>query len=270
MHHIFYFSGTGNTWRIANMLEDALHSLNQKISLRSIEEDIEFSEIKAGDHLILGFPVYGSDTPYPMRNFINSLPIGKENPVSIFACQALASGDTGFYICTKLKEKGYIPHSTIHFKTPNNIHIPDFRFSKPVSTDKADKALEKQKPYVMKFAKEILSSKKTIRGNCSIAHLLGGVQRKYLDSMIEKAGKQLISLDNRCTQCNICTKICPTSNITHSDGKYIFGNNCALCMRCYNLCAANAICFGEKNSDIKKYPRYRGPGGFRMFCLKHK
>jgi len=266
MYHILYFSGTGNTHWVANELEHQLIKLGKEAKIYSIENSVDFTAIKPDDHIVIGFPVYGSNAPYPMQKFISTMPEGSGRLVSVFCTQASASGDTGHHISETLKAKGYIPHCIKHFKAPNNIHVPSFRFTKPVTCKQADALLEKQIPNIEKYAKEITENKKAIRGNYMFAHLVGGLQRAYLDKMVAKASAQMMVMKDRCINCNTCTKVCPTANITCDDGNYLFGKNCTMCMRCYSICPTAAICFGEKNSNTKKYPRYKGHTGFFEIC----
>ena len=58
---IYYFSGTGNTWWIATTLQSQLK--DHAVDCYSIEtlaiEDLT-NQAALADHIILGFPVYGS------------------------------------------------------------------------------------------------------------------------------------------------------------------------------------------------------------------
>ena len=261
MYHILYFSGTGNTRWVANEIESQLNKLGKEVKTYSIESSVDFTAIKPDDHIIIGFPVCDSNAPYPMQKFISAMPEGESRLVSVFCTQAAASGDTGYHISEMLKVKGYMPHCIRHFRAPNNIHIPSYRFTKPLDSKDADALLEKQIPNIEKYAKEVTEKQKAIRGDYLFAHLVGGLQRAYLDKMIAKASAQMIVLNDRCINCNTCTKVCPTANITCEEGKYLFGKNCTMCMRCYSMCPTVAICFGEKNSNTEKYPRYKGYTG---------
>ena len=270
MYHLFYFSGTGNTWWIAGALRSALQDMQHNVPMHSVEEQIVFDDLPSDAHLIIGFPAYGSSAPYPMRRFIETLPDGHGRAVSIFVCHAMASGDTGLHVGAALQKKGYALRCILHMRTPNNIHIPSFRFTKPMSTDAADRFLEKRRSDVQRFARAIVSGKIVLCGAHPFGRLLGSVQRRHVDAMIKKAGGQLAVVTERCAQCGICTTICPVGNISRERDRYAFGNECVLCMRCYNACPTNAICFGAKCGDTRKYPRYRDPGGFIQWCVKQK
>jgi len=49
--------------------------------------------------------------------------------------------------------------------------------------------------------------------------------------------------DGRCTGCKTCAKSCPMRNITMENNKPKWGNDCALCLRCYHICPHHAIAY---------------------------
>lgn len=51
----------------------------------------------------------------------------------------------------------------------------------------------------------------------------------------------------KCIDCMKCVKNCPMSNISFKDGKFSFGTNCALCVRCAFYCPKDAINLGMLN-----------------------
>lgn len=261
---IYYFSGTGNTWWLANRLQEKLGEKNNLVDCYSIEtvmiEDvvIQLTEV---DHVILGFPVYGSTAPKPMLDFINLFPTAPHHQtMSIFATQALASGDTAWKIGQDLIKKGYQLNQARHFRMMNNLHLPKFRFYPPKNDDRLDKLLEATLPKVESFAQEIINDEKHIIGNNPIGHCLGNLQRRFIDAMIQKACKEFTIDVSRCILCGKCQRICPTANIEYNRNSIEFSASCSLCLRCYSQCPTAAILLGEGSQDTVKYPRYKGPG----------
>ena len=261
---IYYFSGTGNTWWVANKLQQQLRAKKHQVECYSIEtltEEDVIEQVNAVEHIVLGFPVYGSTAPRPMLDFIQQFPIAtNKQSISIFATHAMASGDSAYHIGLLFNHKGYELEQTRHFIMMNNFHIPKFKFYRPKNDYRLDKRLEKTLPKVENFAKEISNGYKHIIGNNIFDHMLGDLQRRHIDKAINSVSKELKVDTTRCIKCGKCQRICPMQNIEMYQDTYRFGYKCTLCLRCYSQCPASAILIGEGTKNEYKYPRYKGPG----------
>lgn len=58
---------------------------------------------------------------------------------------------------------------------------------------------------------------------------------------------------SRCISCGLCARTCPMENIEMKSGRPVWGNNCALCLRCYHHCPVQAIEYGEKTEGKGHY-----------------
>lgn len=260
---IYYFSGTGNTWWVGNQIKEKLEREGCKVGLYSIEdlseEDIKI-QMEESDHLVIGFPVYGSTASPFMISFLDRLPKTEDKkPISVYATQAAISGDSSYYVGTYMEKKGYRLKNTIHFKMMNNFHLPKFKSLKPDNGKKLDDLLEKTVGKVEVFAGDILSENEKIRGNNFIGHKLGDFQRKNIQASIKNISSDFEIDMDKCIKCKKCERICPVENIGIDDMDK-FKDRCILCLRCYSQCPVSAILVGEGSCDTKKYPRYKGPG----------
>ena len=64
-------------------------------------------------------------------------------------------------------------------------------------------------------------------------------------------------VDETCTQCGVCQKICPNQNIILEDGSLKFQHRCEHCVACINCCPQSAI---QWKRATKKRTRYKNPG----------
>lgn len=62
-----------------------------------------------------------------------------------------------------------------------------------------------------------------------------------------------------CISCGLCSRECPMENITMKNGRPVWGDRCALCLRCYHRCPVSAIAYGKETD---------GKGHYRPECEK--
>ena len=67
-----------------------------------------------------------------------------------------------------------------------------------------------------------------------------------------------LHVDDTCTGCGLCEKICPVDNITLVEDLPIFADRCFFCMRCISQCPQKSIQIGKMTQD--KF-RWKGPKG---------
>jgi len=65
------------------------------------------------------------------------------------------------------------------------------------------------------------------------------------------------TVDDRCTSCGTCVKVCPVENIRLEEGRPVWLHHCEQCMACIQLCPTEAIQAGKKT---EKRGRYHHPG----------
>lgn len=263
---IFYFSGTGNTWWASNKLAEELTNKGRTVEVHSIELlDIEKTSelIEDAEIIVLGYPIYGSCIPQPMKSFIDKMPNPtKTKKVGIFCTQMEFSGDGAWYYHKNLDNKGYDIKWTYHFKLPSNICLKVWPL--PYSTDKTklNKIFNKCETKIENAADDIATSAPSYKGAGVGSLLLGLMQRPIFKALIKRPFKSPYKVDSeKCVKCMRCIQICPEGNIRLVDGKITFGTNCALCMRCYNYCPKTAItAYGFSHKENKL--TYKGPEGF--------
>ncbi len=62
--------------------------------------------------------------------------------------------------------------------------------------------------------------------------------------------------DERCNQCGLCVKVCPSHNIVMRDGQLTWQNRCEQCLACIQWCPEEALQYGKKTA---RYERYHHP-----------
>lgn len=279
---IFYFSGTGNTAWAARKMAEVLTQGGMPAEAHSIDgltpEDAARLAGEAG-HVAFGYPIYGSDVPQPMKDFLRRLPpLGLRTYVG-FCTQEMFSGD-GVRVMEPFLRNSQGPVRIAyarHINMPNNISIEKYGFKVEQDPDRIKAHFDKAEARISAFAKAILEGWELRQGMNLGSRMLGFIQRGPFRLMYPGL-MGCMSIDSKkCSGCAICFRICPMGNIRmaeearehgdekkdHADGHkdhvvYEAGRNCCLCLRCYNYCPENAVLF--RGTRAKGKP-YQGPEG---------
>lgn len=261
---LFFFSGTGNTWWAAARLAEALSAKGFNAEPLSIEKLTPSQVAETVDRaavLGLGYPIYGSDAPLIMLDFIRDLPAATTpKPAMIFATQAIWSGDGAYFMHRQIEAKGYDIRWAVTFNMPCNVcldmGLPFNLFFSSLNAQPQG-ALKR----VSKLADRVARDKPWILGRSTLLSM-GWMQRIPFRMTLSYWQSGILSVDpERCTGCGRCERICPVGNITLESGLPVFGDQCNLCLRCFNYCPELAVqAFGKPfNQKWFGEQPYQGP-----------
>ena len=247
---ICYFSGTGNTQKVAEKYAACLEEPGNNVQTISIDGLMggkllpqEFVEqLTDTDVLGIGYPVHAFNAPEIVHKFVKRIPkSATTKPAFLFSTSGeplkLNNAST-VKLRHVLKRRHYDVTNEYHYCMPYNIM---FRHSQTMAYDMwttADKLIPLD-------AQEIASGTRHRLKRVFCGGLFSWLMRcEHWGGRLN--GKQY-KVNDACVQCGQCVKICPTGNITVVDGKFKFGNKCLMCMRCAHLCPKNAIKIGWFN-----------------------
>lgn len=261
---IFFFSGTGNTWWVGECLAQALNQRGmtaEVVSIEQITSGVAAEIIREADVLGLGYPVYGSDAPNIMKDFIEALPNRTQMlPTMIYVTQLGWSGNGASFMRSKLKKKGYDVRWAVEFKMPNNISLDLGKLVNELfSIFKPD--LQATAAKAGKLAECIVIGKKWIEGGIPILNM-GWTQRIPFRWATPWITTHTWSVDeDKCSACGKCERICPVGNISMVEGLPEWHDHCSKCVRCFNYCPELAILAFKKafNPEVFGTTPYRGP-----------
>lgn len=253
---IFYFSGTGNTAWVSKRLARALTEKGvpaQAYNIEQIKPEQLRALVKGKKYVCFGYPVYGSDIPRPMKDFVLRFPALSQRQVFVFCTQMMFSGDGARALQPFLRRaKGKIRYAE-HFNMPNNISIEKYGFHATNDMEHIRPILEKTGEKIALFAQNI-AEETPLRRGCNIgSHMLGLVQRLPFRALYSGLQKSLSIDKSRCTACGKCAANCPVGNIRPEDGAYAIGDKCCLCMRCCNYCDFDAVLFRGSRTSTTPY-----------------
>lgn len=245
---ILYYSGVGNTKRVANKICSALLKVHS-VEISSIENLPNDLEMGAYDALVLGFPTIHAAPALPMLDFINGIQSLKEKiPTFLFTTCGLYSENTlrtfaniciplniipvlcKSYRCSATDGILLAPFMKIWFKHERNL----------------DARLERD---AFCFIEQLGSSMMPIVPRIKLYSFIN-----YLNKWIGQRSTFSIYLHNyRCNKCGKCMKNCSEQAcVRDADGfPLVIKSKCINCYRCIHHCPESALSLSKKQPPKK-------------------
>lgn len=283
---IFYFSGTGNTEFVTNVLKSGLEKRGNEVELIRAEDvllgkiDLKNREIDISsfDRIGLGFPIYGFNAPRMIleltkNHILPNLKNGKSPAIFIYSTCAgpmYLNEIAHFRLKKELTKQGIKVSYERQFFMPANIFT-----AYPEEVNVLLVKTSEKKAGIM--AAELSDGWMRLRDDKYLPYFFGWI---YLLEQIgwKNAGKYF-KVNDSCNGCGLCAENCPAGNIqmkknmigcneisdeaneTDSNNevnvstetmKPCYGNNCYVCMRCVYGCPKKAIGMGLYSFAILK------------------
>ncbi|WP_367358497.1 EFR1 family ferrodoxin [Mesotoga sp.] len=246
-----YFSGTGNTkYAVKQFLSHFEGS-----EMHSIEERMDFAVRSDGfDTILVAHPIYGSDMPLPMRDFLRehkAMFSGKD--LITLATQYLFSGDGGALAYRMVRREARRHMASLHINMPSNVNFPPLI---RIQNGQAMKGkLAKANRKVDECAGRIQNGGRIRNGKGPLCFLLGYfMQRLWYRLFVFGRYQHGIRIDqNRCIGCGLCAGLCPVENLEMTKKAPVPQDRCVLCYRCVNRCPKKAITLFSKADSVVQY-----------------
>lgn len=248
---IYYFSGTGNSLTVAR---DLALNLNGDVKLVNIAQEIKKEKIEVNEDCVgIVYPIYFEGTPLIVSRFIDK--ISENNGTYFFGIATYGGTAAGAikHLSDKFKSRGLKLSSGFVVKMPGNYTTKYDVESK----ESREKKFIKEKKKVKEIA-DIVSQKKKApleTSNFIVNFLLTSIGYRVFSPKFPNQDRKYY-VDDKCTGCGICEKICPVENIVLENGKPNWQHHCEQCFACFHWCPEKAIQHGSKT---KKRERYHHP-----------
>jgi ferredoxin len=242
---IFYFTGTGNSLKIAKDIASQLGDTALVPVQKAITETLDLSAERIG----LVFPVYMWGMPSIVAEFAEKMRAGNDKYVFAVVTYGGMPGATLLNLSRALEKQGTKLSAGFGIKMPGN-YIPMY----------GAKPEESQKKQFAKAAEKVDRIVDIIKQGGSCKPAANGFLANALLSLVYKSGmprihqmdKSFVALD-KCNSCGICRTVCPVENIVMENGKPVWQGKCEQCMACIQLCPVEAIQYGKKTEGRKRY-----------------
>lgn len=244
---ILYFSGTGNSRKVAEAL--AAELVMPMGDIMSVERDIASVTVKL---VIWIFPIYSWGLPPVVVNYIKALDVSK-NVAARHVMVCTCGDDIG--LAHKqwrelLRKKGLNAGSAYSVQMPNTYTLlPGFDVdSKEVEGAKLAAMSERVKSVAERI-------KRNEDGDDVVTGSYCFLKSKIVYPLFVKFGcsTRPFKTSEACVGCGLCEKKCPTRNIVMIEGRPKWGDRCTMCLRCYHVCPHHAVEYGGATRKKGQY-----------------
>ncbi|MFW9972806.1 MAG: EFR1 family ferrodoxin [Candidatus Odinarchaeota archaeon] len=244
---IYFFSGTGNSLKIARNLAKNL----EDVELIAIAKIWEMEKIKSKSEKIgFVFPLYWSGLPKIVYDFINKLDLSNSN---YFFTVVTSAGDINELplqqIDKILKKKSKKLNAGFYIDMPNNYIIGFDIHSKERQNEFFENAIKK-----VRIISEIVNNQENNINNKILEKDVSRsaeINKNFRESVYE-CDKSFYVNEN-CNNCGICKEVCPVNNVTLINGVPKWQHKCQQCLACINFCPEKAIQYGEETLKTQRY-----------------
>ena len=236
---IYYFSGTGNSLRVARHLAENLEDHLSPMTSASFIDD---------ETIGLVFPVYAWSIPNVVEEFARNIQVSEGR----YLYAVMTCGDDVGYADKVLESVlGRKLNAAFSVQMPNTyVCLPGFDID---SSELCAKKLSAEPDAVRRISQSI-KAKESVRSLCR-----GGLPwtKTYI---IRPVFNCFLLTDmyfyvdsSRCTSCRKCQKVCPVRNVKLSENRPQWQSRCSGCLACYHACPHHAIHFGSMTCKKGQY-----------------
>ncbi|MDE6293853.1 MAG: EFR1 family ferrodoxin [Clostridiales bacterium] len=246
---LIYFSGTGNTHRIAELYKTALEDNGAEVTQVELPT-ATLPDVSEYDLIGFGYPIHGFNAPKLLLKACKALPKRDKKkdgykPAFIFKTsgEPVRMSDVSSLKMRKiLKKRGYAVNNEYQYVMPYNII---FRHT----DHEVYRMWTVAQQLVPADVAEILRGENRLPRKVFLGGFFAWVLRcEHWGAHI--LGK-MFRANKDCIKCGKCEKLCPMRNIRITekgkDKKIKFGGKCIICMRCAHTCPKAAINMGLLN-----------------------
>lgn len=242
---IFYFSGTGNSLQVAKDLAKRLGEC-EVFNLAKYDTQTEISAERIG----IVFPVYFWGIPNIIERFLSEIKlVGNPYIFAVVTCGAVV-GASLKQVNDLLRLKSQKLHSGFMIKMPENYII----YYNSDSKKKQQKRFNDEELKVLDISKVVINKKELpIEKSKYIVDTLFG---KVLNHAVVRKfpwKDTNFTVNDRCTGCGKCEKVCSVGNITMENKKPKWNHHCEFCLGCLQSCPLQSINYKNKTQKRSHY-----------------
>lgn len=233
---IFYFTASGNSLYVARRIADGLGGAELVAIPKAMERHVDANAPVIG----LVFPVYAWGMPRMVADFVKGLRLTREQYV--FAVATCG----GTPAATLLRLQGLLRKAGADLDAGFTVTDGRGGSSSDPAIIRLVRGLNWKKPgFATERLPEIIDVVKNRRkhkpeSSSLPANIVGGMFHGSFVTMAKTIDKNY-RVDDKCSHCGTCVRICPRGNITMVGDRPSWHQDCEMCGACYQWCPKQAI-----------------------------
>lgn len=241
---VLYFSGTGNSRciaeKIAQISGDELLCVGERIKAH------DESAITSERPFVIVGPVYAGRLPRIVDEYLRRIELRGTNKVYFAVSCAATPWKTVRYAKKLCREKG------LELLGFNSVVMPQgYVAAGTTQSDEVnDRILKVSEGKITAIAEKIRDGMPLDDEKSGLGIMSSVINPVMYSTMI--TAKPFYTTD-ACSSCGKCAQRCPLNNITLTDGRPIWGNECTHCMACIAGCPTEAVEYGKKTHGKTRY-----------------
>lgn len=241
---IYYFSGTGNSLKVA---KDIAAKLKDTEIIQICRNNVVNNYV-VGNKIGIIFPVYDSGMPLLVKEFVEKLKIRKDAYIFTIVTFGLAAGASIAQLEKLLTYKSLKLSAAFKVKMPGNYQV----IYAPYSEKKQKQCFENEHEKITEIVKSINTNEivKYTGAGESIMKAIGGML--YTTFKPYEKDKNFWT-DDKCNSCGTCSKVCPANNIKMITGKPQWQHKCEQCVACMQWCPQKSIQYKKVTVNRGRY-----------------
>ena len=245
---LYYFTGTGNTLAVAKRLKAGLGDC----------ELVSIPQVMAGGSEALpgsAAPVVGIISPiymYNMPHMVSRFLATVRQPEYLFMVYT-GGGELGSGL---RKTKNQIRKHGLQLSALFNVPMPSnyTPYGYPTEEEQAER-FNAADQKISRIVETVAQRASFFDGNNTSflrSHVHPGILYQMGYRFISKMDGGF-SVDDRCTGCGLCERVCPAGNISMVDGRPVWNHACEQCYGCLQWCPVSAIEYGKGTRGVQRY-----------------
>ncbi len=238
---IYYFTGTGNSLKIAKDLSDNIEDCR---IIRICNRNMKAAETDS-EKIGFVFPVYFRGLPKMAESFIEKLDVRAGRYFFAVANFGSYAALTFEQIHGILKRKGKVLSANFGIAMPGNMWFMYYPHPKEDYTDRMNAEPLLAKDIAMKINDGF------VNGTAAVP------DREKEEKMYEAFKPERIDENfwtgQSCDGCGICSKVCPAENIELVEKKPSWKHHCEQCLACLHLCPKGAVEFKQDSIGKERF-----------------